>query len=57
MNSSTTNVLIVILLLLLVGFGVWYFTAGRAPTDGGPDLRVDVDAGGGGPPSGGGSSY
>lgn len=42
--NSTTNIIVVIILVLLVGFGVWYFTAGQeAPNDGG---TLEVNLGG-----------
>lgn len=46
---NTTNTILIILLVILVGFGVWYFTAGRstiapqAPVEEGPDIEVDLD--------------
>ncbi len=56
MNSNTTNTILIILLVVIVGFGVWYFSMGRAApaANDGPGLRVDIDGGNGG--SGGGGS-
>jgi len=42
MNSST-NIIVVVILVLLVGFGVWYFTAGnQAPKEEGSSFEVNL---------------
>lgn len=49
MNNTTTNIVVVLILVLLVGFGVWYFTAGgRAPAeDQGPGIELNIRGTGG----------
>lgn len=48
--NTTTNVVVILILVLLVGFGVWYFTAGegRAPEPEGPALEVNLGGSAGG---------
>ncbi len=45
--NSTTNIAVVVILVLLVGFGVWYFTAGQDMGEENPGASLEVNLGGG----------
>jgi len=48
-TSSFTNIVVVTILVLLVGFGVWYFTSQKTPTQSeqGSGFELNINGSGG----------